>query len=94
MFESALSEEVARKIEVPELPPENWNRLCDMWSNPEHNKRCHVNKVNRSKLKCNHFMGSKTFVVARAKMGDTTSEGVEPDRIEFYKNTHYSSEKG
>ncbi|KAH0652924.1 hypothetical protein KY289_030602 [Solanum tuberosum] len=94
MFESALSEEVARKIEVPELTPENWNRLCDMWSNPEHKKRCQVNKVNRSKLKYSHFMGSKAFVAARAEMGDTTSEGVEPDRIEFYKNTHYSNEKG
>ncbi|KAG5619784.1 hypothetical protein H5410_005002 [Solanum commersonii] len=63
MFESALSKEVARKIEVPELTPENWNRLCDMWSNPKHK-------------------------------GDTTSEGVELDRIEFYKNTLYSNEKG
>ncbi|WMV25907.1 hypothetical protein MTR67_019292, partial [Solanum verrucosum] len=68
MFESALSEEVARKIEVPELTPENWNRLCDMWSNPEHKKRCQVNKVNRSKLKYSHFMGSKAFVAARAEM--------------------------
>ncbi|KAG5571560.1 hypothetical protein H5410_061326 [Solanum commersonii] len=63
MFESALFEEVACKIEVPELPPKNWNRLCDMWSNPEQN-------------------------------GDTISEGVEPDRIEYYKNTHYSSKNG
>ncbi|KAG5615572.1 hypothetical protein H5410_015396 [Solanum commersonii] len=62
MFESALSEEVSRKIEVPELTSENWDRLCGMWSNPEHK-------------------------------GDTTSEGVEPNRIEFYKNTHYSNEK-
>ncbi|KAH0773654.1 hypothetical protein KY290_010791 [Solanum tuberosum] len=84
MFESALSGEVGRKIEVPELP-----RKIGIGS-----KRCHVNKVNRSKLKCNHFIGSKTFVAARAEMGDTISKGVEPDRIEFYKNTHYSSENG
>ncbi|XP_019267614.1 PREDICTED: uncharacterized protein LOC109244911 isoform X2 [Nicotiana attenuata] len=36
LFESASSEEEARKIKVPELTPENWNRLCDMWANPEH----------------------------------------------------------
>ncbi|XP_019263142.1 PREDICTED: uncharacterized protein LOC109240913 [Nicotiana attenuata] len=36
LFESASSEEEARKIEVPELTPKNWNRLCDMWANPEH----------------------------------------------------------
>ncbi|KAH0679101.1 hypothetical protein KY284_020186 [Solanum tuberosum] len=71
MFESAFSEEVSRKIEVPELTPENWNRLCDMWSNPEHKKRCQVNKVNRSKLKYSHFIGSKEFVVARVEMGIT-----------------------
>ncbi|XP_059305157.1 uncharacterized protein LOC132056814 isoform X2 [Lycium ferocissimum] len=92
-FESANSVEDARKIEVPELTPENWNTLCDMWSSPEHKKRCQVNKVNRSKLKYNHFMGSKAFVAARAEIGKT-NEGVEPDRIEFYKDTHYSSEKG
>ncbi|KAG5632744.1 hypothetical protein H5410_004461 [Solanum commersonii] len=63
LFENARSEEEARKIEVPELTPENWNRLCDMWINPEHK-------------------------------GKTNPEGVEPDRIEFYKHTHYTSEKG
>ncbi|KAH0675835.1 hypothetical protein KY285_023636, partial [Solanum tuberosum] len=57
--------EEARKIEVPELTPENWNRLCDMWINPEH-------KANRTKLKCNHFMGSKAFVVARAELVNLT----------------------
>ncbi|WMV54487.1 hypothetical protein MTR67_047872 [Solanum verrucosum] len=55
--------EEARTIEVPELTPENWNRLCDMWINPEHKSK-------------------------------TNPEGVEPDRIEFYKHTHYMSEKG
>lgn len=29
IIESARSEEEARKIEVSELIPENWNRLCD-----------------------------------------------------------------
>ncbi|KAM3324186.1 hypothetical protein P3S67_005337 [Capsicum chacoense] len=36
-------------------------------------------------------MGSKAFVATRAKI---EYEGVEPDRIEFYKHTHYTSEKG
>ncbi|KAF3658841.1 hypothetical protein FXO37_14243 [Capsicum annuum] len=31
-------------------------------------KRCQVNKINRSKLKCNHIMGSKAFSVARAEI--------------------------
>ncbi|XP_049404424.1 uncharacterized protein LOC125867876 isoform X2 [Solanum stenotomum] len=39
-------------------------------------------------------MGSKAFVTARAELGKTNPEGVEPDRIEFYKHTHYTSEKG
>ncbi|KAH0746236.1 hypothetical protein KY285_007893 [Solanum tuberosum] len=118
LFENARSEEEARKIEVPELTRENWNRLCDMWINPEHKKRCDINKANRTKLKCNHFMGSKAFVAARAELvnytifivltnetlvlfqlflisqGKTNPEGVEPDKIEFYKHTHYTSEKG
>ncbi|KAH0722785.1 hypothetical protein KY289_005829 [Solanum tuberosum] len=94
LFQNAHSEEEARKIEVPELTPENWIRLCDMWINPEHKKRCDINKANRTKLKCNHFMGSKAFVAARAELGKTNPEGVEPERIEFYKHTHYTSEKG
>ncbi|KAH0669624.1 hypothetical protein KY285_023786 [Solanum tuberosum] len=94
LFENARSKEEARKIEVPKLTPKNWNRLCDMWINPEHKKRCDINKANRTKLKCNHFMGSKAFVAARAELGKTNPEGVEPDRIEFYKHTHYTSEKG
>lgn len=35
-------------------------------------------------------MGSKAFVAARAEMGETNPERVEPDRIEFYKHTYYS----
>ncbi|KAH0643999.1 hypothetical protein KY290_034881 [Solanum tuberosum] len=94
LFERARSEEEARKIEVPELTPENWNRLCDMWIDPKHKKRCDINKVNRTKLKSNHFMGSKAFVAARAELGENEPEKVEPDRIEFYKHTHYKSKKG
>ncbi|KAH0767926.1 hypothetical protein KY285_003797 [Solanum tuberosum] len=94
LFESARSEEEACKIEVPELTPENWNRLCDMWIDPKHKKRCDINKVDRTKLKSNHFMGSKAFVAARAELGENEPEKVEPDRIEFYKHTHYNSKKG
>ncbi|KAH0696302.1 hypothetical protein KY290_013661 [Solanum tuberosum] len=94
LFESARSEEEARKIEVPELTPENWNRLCDMWIDPKHKKRCDINKVNRTKLKSNHFMGSKAFVAACAELGENEPEKVEPNRIEFYKHTHYKSKKG
>ncbi|KAF3660329.1 hypothetical protein FXO38_12193 [Capsicum annuum] len=46
-------------------------------------------------------MGSKmkieisiAFVVARAEIGEKESEGVEPDRMEFYKHIHCTSEKG
>ncbi|XP_070036108.1 uncharacterized protein [Nicotiana tomentosiformis] len=94
LIECASSEEEARKIEVPELIPENWNRQCDMWAYPEHKRRYEINKVNRTKLKSNHFMGSRAFVAARAEIGVNEHGGVEPNRIEFYKSTHYSSEKG
>ncbi|KAM3238808.1 putative protein isoform X1 [Capsicum annuum] len=57
-------------------------------------KRCEINKVNRTKLKSNHFMGSKAFVADRTEIGEKEHEGVEPDRIEFYKHTHCTSEKG
>ncbi|KAM3235838.1 hypothetical protein P3L10_015875 [Capsicum annuum] len=33
-------------------------------------KRCEINKANRTKLKSNHFMGSKAFVAYRAKIGE------------------------
>ncbi|WMV33083.1 hypothetical protein MTR67_026468, partial [Solanum verrucosum] len=39
-------------------------------------------------------MGSKAFVAARAELGENEPEKVEPDRIEFYKHTHYKSKKG
>ncbi|WMV55347.1 hypothetical protein MTR67_048732 [Solanum verrucosum] len=57
-------------------------------------KRCDINKVNRTKLKSNHFMGSKAFVAARAELGENEPEKEEPDRIELYKHTHYKSKKG
>ncbi|KAM3361131.1 hypothetical protein P3S68_015985 [Capsicum galapagoense] len=85
--------EEARKMEVEQLTSENWNKLCDMWNDPEHKKRCKINKGNRTKLKSNHFMGSKEFVAARPEICEKESEGIEPDRIEFYKHTHYTSEK-
>ncbi|KAM3381521.1 hypothetical protein P3S68_007094 [Capsicum galapagoense] len=58
-----------------------------MWNDPKYKKRCEINKANRTKLKSNHFMGSKAFVAARAEISLT-------ERIEFYKHTHYTSEKG
>ncbi|KAM3398437.1 hypothetical protein P3S68_001952 [Capsicum galapagoense] len=62
-FESVRFVEEACKMEVEQLTFENWNKLCDMWNDPE-------------------------------RKGEKESEGVEPDRIEFYKHTHYMSEKG
>ncbi|PHU17661.1 hypothetical protein BC332_13356 [Capsicum chinense] len=38
-------------------------------------------------------MGSKVFVVAHAEICEE-HEGVEPDRIDFYQITHYSTQKG
>ncbi|KAF3626195.1 hypothetical protein FXO37_30458 [Capsicum annuum] len=92
-IENARSEEAALKIEVLELAPKNWNRLCDIWLDPDYKKRCQVNKINRSKLKCNHIMASKAFVVARAEISEE-HKGMELDKIDFYKSTHYSTEKG
>jgi len=34
------------------------------------------------------------FQLFLISQGKTNPEGVEPDRIEFYKHTHYTSEKG
>ncbi|PHT34024.1 hypothetical protein CQW23_25824 [Capsicum baccatum] len=39
-------------------------------------------------------MGSNAFVAARAKIGEKEHEGVEHDRMKFYKHTYYTSEKG
>ncbi|PHT45264.1 hypothetical protein CQW23_14422 [Capsicum baccatum] len=38
-------------------------------------------------------MGSKAFVAACAEIGEKEHAGVEPGRIEFYKNTYYTGEK-
>ncbi|KAM3308955.1 hypothetical protein P3S67_010699 [Capsicum chacoense] len=65
-----------------------------MWNNLEHKKRCKINKANRTKLKYNHFIGSKAFVAARAEIGGKEFEGIDLDRIELYKNTHYKNKKG
>ncbi|KAM3305926.1 hypothetical protein P3S67_012795 [Capsicum chacoense] len=57
-------------MEVEQLTSENWNKLCDMWNDPEHKKRFKINDDNRTKLKYNHFMGSKAFVAARAEINN------------------------
>ncbi|PHT99468.1 hypothetical protein BC332_31663 [Capsicum chinense] len=53
--------EEAHKMKFEQLTSDNWNKLCDIWNDPEH-------KANRTKIKSNHFMGSKPFVAARAEI--------------------------
>ncbi|KAG5632844.1 hypothetical protein H5410_004561, partial [Solanum commersonii] len=56
LFKSARLEKEARKIEVPELTPENWNRLCDMWIDPKH-------KNNMKDLKDLYTSGEASMII-------------------------------
>lgn len=90
-YKSFDSDEEARR-NIPtkvNMSDENWKELCDMWKDKKFQERCKTNAENRSKCKWSHNQGSRAFVVSRAMM---SKDNEEPDRIEFFKKTHYCEE--
>ncbi|KAM7511313.1 hypothetical protein LguiB_010188 [Lonicera macranthoides] len=92
-FEKYSSTEEARQHAPPSLSQDNWNLLCAKFKDPHYQNRCVINKINRSKQMIPHNRGSRAFVAERHFLRDEVT-GVEPDRIDFYKSTHWSSTKG
>lgn len=69
------------------ISDENWDELCKLWTDESFKERCRKNATNRLLCKWSHNQGSRAFVASRAKM---IKDNEEPDRIEFFKRTHWS----
>ncbi|GMI89456.1 hypothetical protein HRI_002614900 [Hibiscus trionum] len=73
------------------LTQENWDKLCDLFSDPKYQRRCETNARVRRNVKLTPNQGSRAFVASRYAM---RKDGHEPNRIDFFKATHYSNDKG
>ncbi|OMO89261.1 Transposase, Ptta/En/Spm, plant [Corchorus olitorius] len=73
------------------LTQENWDSLCDLFCDPEYQKRCEQNAKACNSVTMIHNQGSRAFVASRYRL---RKEEQEPDRIEFFKATHFSEAKG
>ncbi|KAK8663925.1 hypothetical protein V6N13_083730 [Hibiscus sabdariffa] len=59
--------------------------------NSELKRRCEINARVRRNVKLPHNQGSRAFVASRYAM---RNDDQEPNRMDFFKATHYSNEKG
>ncbi|KAK8494929.1 hypothetical protein V6N12_007913 [Hibiscus sabdariffa] len=73
------------------LTQENWEKLCDLFSDPQYQRRCEINARVRRNVKLPHNQGSRAFVASLYAM---RNDDQEPNRMDFFKATHYSNEKG
>ncbi|KAG2676695.1 hypothetical protein I3760_12G065300 [Carya illinoinensis] len=71
------------------VEPHVWEWLCERWASGAFKERSRRNTNNRKKQKVRHTGGRKSFVRLMEEMGEEA-----PNMIEFYKQTHWSREKG
>ncbi|KAG6725763.1 hypothetical protein I3842_02G047500 [Carya illinoinensis] len=71
------------------VEPHVWEWLCERWASGAFKERSRRNTNNRKKQKVRHTGGRKSFVRLMEERGEEA-----PNLIEFYKQTHWSREKG
>ncbi|XP_012853077.1 PREDICTED: uncharacterized protein LOC105972649 isoform X1 [Erythranthe guttata] len=102
---TSLEEAIRNKPYFGGLTQANWELLCtNLFSDPQYQERCKINRNNRKKMITNHNQGSRSFVAARHILSKELEEEEEEeddddgdeevDRIKFYKHCHYKEGKG
>ncbi|XP_042950195.1 uncharacterized protein LOC122282303 [Carya illinoinensis] len=71
------------------VKPHVWEWLCQMGASPKFKEQSRRNNNNRKKQKVRHTSGRKSFVRLMEERGEEAR-----NMIEFYKETHWSNEKG
>ncbi|XP_040994522.1 uncharacterized protein LOC121241018 [Juglans microcarpa x Juglans regia] len=71
------------------VEPHVWEWLCDRWASGKFKEQSRRNTNNRKKQKVKHTGGRKSFVRIMEENGEEA-----PNMIAFYKETHWSKEKG
>ncbi|XP_039032678.1 uncharacterized protein LOC120167853 [Hibiscus syriacus] len=79
------------KLTQNNLTQENWEQLCDLFSDPEYQRKCETNARVRRNVKLTPNQGSRAFVASRYAM---RNDDEEPNKMDFFKATHYSNDKG
>ncbi|KAH7842349.1 hypothetical protein Vadar_004272 [Vaccinium darrowii] len=75
--------EVEGVVDCPEdMEEADWTYLCDLWQEQKYKEKCDKYKDNRKKPRFHHTAGSKPF--------HKKKNGVNPDIVETWKETHYS----
>ncbi|KAK9008979.1 hypothetical protein V6N11_080455 [Hibiscus sabdariffa] len=92
-FKTFPNADVARQNKPTKynLTQENWEQLCDLFSDPKYQRRCETNARVRRNVKLTPNQGSWAFVASRYAM---RKDDQEPNRMDFFKATHYSNDKG
>ncbi|KAG2675739.1 hypothetical protein I3760_12G020000 [Carya illinoinensis] len=83
------SHEEALAGQKSSVEPHVWEWLCSRWASSSFKEQSNRNTNNRKKQKVKHTGGRKSFVrILEEKSGEA------PNMIAFYKETHWSREKG
>ncbi|GMJ10728.1 hypothetical protein HRI_004742000 [Hibiscus trionum] len=92
-FKTFPNADVARQNKPTKynLSQENWEELCDLFSDPKYQRRCETNARVRRNVKLTPKQGSRAFVASRYAM---RNDDQEPNQMDFFKATHHSNDKG
>ncbi|KQK06710.2 hypothetical protein BRADI_2g27948v3 [Brachypodium distachyon] len=71
----------------PKMSQDNWELLCNRWSNPDFQRLCAKNKQNREGVRQHQCTGSRSYV-AHLTFSKAKYNNEEPDVVDFYKESH------
>ncbi|CAH9123257.1 unnamed protein product [Cuscuta epithymum] len=87
--------ELAKSNKPSSYPDQNnWQLLCDYFATDKFKKSSIANTENRKLVRAPHISSRKPFTVRRLEISQKQLNGDSCDRIELYKQTHFTEKKG
>lgn len=93
-FDGVPANQVRTTSPLKCMNDEQWRKLVDIWSSPEHKDKCAKNQLNREKLRFQQRTRSRSYIAQAYIVKQEKYKNSEPTAIELFEELHCSKTKG
>uniref|UniRef100_A0A0E0EV75 Transposase Tnp1/En/Spm-like domain-containing protein n=1 Tax=Oryza meridionalis TaxID=40149 RepID=A0A0E0EV75_9ORYZ len=93
-FDGVPANQVRTTSPLKCMTDEQWTKLVDLWSSPEHKDKCAKNQLSREKVQFQQCIGSRSYIAHAYVVKQEKYKDSEPTAIDLFKELHCSKTKG
>uniref|UniRef100_J3KUE6 Transposase Tnp1/En/Spm-like domain-containing protein n=1 Tax=Oryza brachyantha TaxID=4533 RepID=J3KUE6_ORYBR len=93
-FDGVRANQVRTTSPLKCMTDEQWTKLVDMWSSPEHKGKCAKNQLNHETVQFQQRTGSRSYIAHAYVVKQEKYKDSEPTAIDLFEELHCSKTKG